>query len=319
MQRRVRRRVGRRSVGGRPLGGLVLAAVVRAGVALTAGGVLAGGVLAGGVAAAASPEPGWTWPLGDGPADVGRAFDPPETAYGAGHRGVDLVGEADAVVRAAGAGRVSYAGLLAGRGVVVVVHGDLRTTYEPVLSDVAVGQPVSAGQPLGRLAAGHPGCPAPACLHWGLRRGETYLDPLALLRAGPVRLLPLGERVQDPTTSDVARRAAAGVPSQPGPPGVPVPLATPRDGSRAEPGLPSPEPGGLSLRAAVTPSGGLALLAFALGLALLRARPPRRPGPTGPATAMAASSAEPSAPVGAAAPVELVDLGAERAVRRGPA
>ena len=29
------------------------------------------------------------------------------------------------------------------------------------------------------------------CLHWGARRGDTYLDPLSLLRPlGPVRLLP---------------------------------------------------------------------------------------------------------------------------------
>jgi hypothetical protein len=41
------------------------------------------------------------------------------------------------------------------------------------------------------LAAGHPGCPVAACLHWGLRRGADYLDPLALLGLGPVRLLPV--------------------------------------------------------------------------------------------------------------------------------
>jgi hypothetical protein len=38
--------------------------------------------------------------------------------------------------------------------------------------------------------AGHPGCPAAACLHWGLRRGEVYLDPMLLL-GFRVRLLPL--------------------------------------------------------------------------------------------------------------------------------
>ena len=53
------------------------------------------------------------------------------------------------------------------------------------------GAAVSRGRVLGRLLGGHAGCPWPACLHWGLRRGETYLDPLSLLRRGPVRLLPL--------------------------------------------------------------------------------------------------------------------------------
>ena len=44
--------------------------------------------------------------------------------------------------------------------------------------------------PIGTLVPGHAGCPADACLHWGLRRGDTYLDPLRLLVVR-VRLLPL--------------------------------------------------------------------------------------------------------------------------------
>ncbi|MGI8535130.1 MAG: hypothetical protein ACR2K2_01275, partial [Mycobacteriales bacterium] len=72
-------------------------------------------------ATAVAEEPAWTWPLA-GPQEVSRPFDPPATRYSAGHRGADLPGDPGSVVRAAGAGRVSYAGLLAGRGVVVVVH-----------------------------------------------------------------------------------------------------------------------------------------------------------------------------------------------------
>jgi murein DD-endopeptidase MepM/ murein hydrolase activator NlpD len=80
---------------------------------------------------------------------------------------------------------------VAGRPVVSVDHaGGLRTTYEPVDAVVGAGQPVARGSPLGTLAGGHDGCPAAACLHWGLRRGEVYLDPLALLRPVEVRLLP---------------------------------------------------------------------------------------------------------------------------------
>jgi murein DD-endopeptidase MepM/ murein hydrolase activator NlpD len=78
-------------------------------------------------AAAASA---WQAPLV--PVVVTRHFERPPTPYAAGHRGVDLRGTPGEAVLAAGAGEVSYAGLLAGRGVVVVVHGTLRTTYEPV-------------------------------------------------------------------------------------------------------------------------------------------------------------------------------------------
>jgi murein DD-endopeptidase MepM/ murein hydrolase activator NlpD len=84
-----------------------------------------------------------------------------------------------------------WAGVLAGRGVVVVDHGDLRTTYEPVAADVPKGGFVFAGDRLGSLQRGHAGCPVAACLHWGLLRGEEYLDPMSLLRRD-VRLLPLG-------------------------------------------------------------------------------------------------------------------------------
>ena len=130
------------------------------------------------------------WPVA--PPPVVRRLDPPPQPWLAGHRGVDLAAAPGAEVHAAGGGTVSFAGSVAGRGVVSVVHaGGLRTTYEPVTATVHTGEAVTAGQSLGALEAGHPGCPVAACLHWGLRRGEQYLDPLALLGLGRVRLLPL--------------------------------------------------------------------------------------------------------------------------------
>ncbi|MGY1604787.1 murein hydrolase activator EnvC family protein [Geodermatophilus sp. SYSU D00815] len=145
--------------------------------------------------AAAAPEPAvpgavWSWPL-PGPPPVTRPFEPPDGPYGAGHRGVDLGAAPGAAVLAAGDGVVAFAGTVAGRPVVSVDHpGGLRTTYEPVDPSVAAGQAVARGSPIGTLLGGHGGCPADACLHWGVRRAETYLDPLALLRPVRVRLLP---------------------------------------------------------------------------------------------------------------------------------
>ena len=133
----------------------------------------------------------WTAPVGE--PSVTRAFDPPSSPYGPGHRGVDLAGAPGVAVRAAGDGVVAFAGMVAGRPVVSVDHaGGLRTTYEPVDPDVGAGTRVSRGAVLGTLAAGHAGCPVAACLHWGLRRGETYLDPMTLLDPPRVRLLPRG-------------------------------------------------------------------------------------------------------------------------------
>ncbi|MGV8907958.1 MAG: peptidoglycan DD-metalloendopeptidase family protein [Propionicimonas sp.] len=120
---------------------------------------------------------------------VVRGFDPPDQPWLPGHRGVDLLGTVGAEIVAAMAGWVVFAGTVAGRGVVVVSHGSLRTTYLPVRALVGVGEQVGTGEVIGRLQAGH-GCPGGWCLHWGLKRGDTYLDPLSLLDTGPVRLLP---------------------------------------------------------------------------------------------------------------------------------
>lgn len=136
------------------------------------------------------PDPVGVWPLAPEPSVV-ATFDPPDSAYGAGHRGVDLAGAAGQPVRAALGGTVSFAGSLAGRGVVVVDHGTTRTTYEPVTATVAPGATVARGQRIGTLQLPGSHCFPRSCLHWGWLEGETYLDPLRLVGVGPVRLLPL--------------------------------------------------------------------------------------------------------------------------------
>lgn len=143
-------------------------------------------------AAPADPpaEPQGSWPLQPRPAVV-EGFDPPESAWGAGHRGVDLAGVPGQQVYAALGGTVSFAGSIAGKAVVVVDHGATRTTYEPVAAGLPVGSAVAEGQPLGTLVLPASHCLPAACLHWGWKRGETYLDPLQLVGALPVRLLPL--------------------------------------------------------------------------------------------------------------------------------
>lgn len=128
------------------------------------------------------------WPLPSH--QVVAGFDPPDQDWQSGHRGVDLRGLPGDQVRAALSGTVTFAGPLAGRGVVVVSHGSRRTTYEPVLPWVRVGDQVAAGTPIGVLSPAGSHCPPGSCLHWGLIDGETYLDPLVLIGAARVRLLP---------------------------------------------------------------------------------------------------------------------------------
>jgi len=140
------------------------------------------------------------WPL-TGAVRVVAGYDPPAQRWNAGHRGVDLATHRGAAVLAAAGGRVSFASRLAGRGVVVVDHGSVRTTYEPVDALAAVGDEVEAGAVIGRIGRG--GHCSSSCLHWGLKRGDTYLNPLLLVGGESVlRLLPADQR-------PVAQRRAA--------------------------------------------------------------------------------------------------------------
>jgi murein DD-endopeptidase MepM/ murein hydrolase activator NlpD len=201
----------------------------------------------------AEPRAGFGWPLAGMP-PVARGFQAPSTTYGPGHRGVDLTATLGQQVLAAGPGRVTYAGLLAGRGVVTVTHpGGLRTTYEPVSPSVRVGTTVGLGQPLGTLTGGHASCRTGAqCLHWGLLRGRVYLDPLSLLQPTAVRLLPLGPAPRAPAVAGLS--------------GPPAPAAAPRLHAATSPG----DRGWARAGGALT-----ALGALAAGIGLL-ARPVRR-------------------------------------------
>jgi murein DD-endopeptidase MepM/ murein hydrolase activator NlpD len=160
--------------------------------------VIALGGLLGGVPtpiAIARPRPPSPagWPLAGTP-EVIRGFAAPDHAFGPGHRGVDLAARTGEPVLASISGTVAFAGSVGGRGVVSIDHGDLRTTYEPVTPQVRAGQEVSLGQPIGRVSGG--GHCRGRCLHWGLRHGDSYVDPLLLIgwTGGPLRLLAAAER-----------------------------------------------------------------------------------------------------------------------------
>ena len=143
------------------------------------------------VAAPWSPRAArWGWPLKPEPPVV-ASFRAPPTPWSAGHRGVDLAAAVGQPVLAAGGGRVTFAGSVAGRGVVVVTHpGGVRTSYEPVARRRAVGAAVVRGDRLGVVAPTRGHCAPRTCLHWGVRVGSRYVDPLDLVGRGPPVLLP---------------------------------------------------------------------------------------------------------------------------------
>lgn len=161
------------------------------------GSVLAAELIVGAVArpaAAADSDSGWRRPVDGG---VVRAFAEPAAAYRAGHRGVDLAAAPGTPVRVAGAGTVTFAGDVAGALHVVVTHRNgLRTSYS-FLADVSVteGDVVTTATVVGHAG----GTDADSdhgigVVHFGLRVGERYLDPMALFHARDlrdlVRLIP---------------------------------------------------------------------------------------------------------------------------------
>lgn len=135
----------------------------------------------------------WAWPV-RGP--VIRAFDPPDSPYGAGHRGIDIATPAGSVAVAPADGRVSFAGPVGGRLFVTIDHGGgLESTLSFVASlDVRKGDDVVRGQPVARTGGGHTGDSEPN-LHLGARLDDVYVDPLTYLVAPDltdmIRLAPL--------------------------------------------------------------------------------------------------------------------------------
>lgn len=163
--------------------------------------------------------PPWRWPVDPRPR-VLRGFVAPASPWGPGHRGLDLAAAVGAEVVAVDDGVVTHAGRVAGRGTVTVTHpGGLASTYEPVRAGVLPGTTVGAGSALGVLeapgsppAGGH--CLLAPCLHLGARRGRTYVDPMLLLSASRVRLLPLDPVSRGPGrgSGHTPRGGASGAP-----------------------------------------------------------------------------------------------------------
>ena len=92
-----------------------------------------------------------------------RAFDPPDSPYGSGHRGIDIAAPAGSVVLAPADGRVAFAGPVGGRLFLTIDHsGGLESTYSWVASlDVRKGDLVQRGQPVARIRCA--GTPATRC------------------------------------------------------------------------------------------------------------------------------------------------------------
>ena len=138
------------------------------------------------VRAAAGTTTSWAWPV-PVPHPIERPYIAPETAYGTGHRGIDITSTDDAVVTAPADGVVYFAGVVVNRPVLSIAHVDgVVSSYEPVESDLPEGTTVRRGDVVGHLVRGH--CSS-ICLHFGVRLYGQYVSPLNYLGGIPPSVL----------------------------------------------------------------------------------------------------------------------------------
>ncbi len=126
------------------------------------------------------------------PLNVQRLASLPQRPWLAGHRGLDLAARVGEPVTSPSAGVVTFVGFVVDRPVLSIQHdGGLLSSFEPIDSPLSVGDVVARGQMVGTVAEAQHHCVRSECVHWGLRLGGEYVDPLDYLEGfGPVRLLP---------------------------------------------------------------------------------------------------------------------------------
>ena len=132
---------------------------------------------------------------------VVRGLDTRAGPFGPGHRGIDIAASVGELVRSPTAGRVVFAGRVAGTNwVSLLVAPGVLVTLGPLLDPASTADRVQLRTPVGRVGPGHWTQPVgragsgreEASLHLSVRVDGVYVDPLAYLVDRPrPRLAPL--------------------------------------------------------------------------------------------------------------------------------
>lgn len=124
-----------------------------------------------------------------------RGFLAPETEYGSGHRGIDIMVQKDEPISSPVGGEVYFVGKVVNRSIITIrgFDGSLAS-FEPVCSNLEKFQEVRAGEVIGSWCKPDenykPHCEK-LCVHLSARIADGYLNPLWLMRLiEPSRLMP---------------------------------------------------------------------------------------------------------------------------------
>ena len=122
------------------------------------------------------------------PVTIENGFQAPAHQYASGHRGIDVKTTPGTPVSAPASGSVHFVGVVAHKPVLTIRVNE-RTVYsfEPLHSDLRVGDAVLAGELLGSTTEG--GHCESRCLHFGVRVDDEYVNPFRFLTGRPT-LLP---------------------------------------------------------------------------------------------------------------------------------
>ncbi len=137
-------------------------------------------------------------------AQIERVFSQPNSDWGAGHRGIDLVAKAGAELASPTDAHIKFAGQVFGRPVITLLTPDnLVLEFEPAClkPSSSVGDYLETGAVFAVFCPSElpTHCIEP-CLHWGVRAGEGYISAQRFLyELRPSRVKPLGERSDSQT------------------------------------------------------------------------------------------------------------------------
>lgn len=124
-----------------------------------------------------------------------RDFLAPETEYGPGHRGIDLLLDPEDPISSPIAGEVSFLGKVVNRNVISIRGFDGSiASFEPVCSELELNQEVAQGEVIGYWCKSdksyHSHCEK-TCVNVSARVDGKYRNPLWLMRLiQPSRLMP---------------------------------------------------------------------------------------------------------------------------------